>query len=241
MLIAAWNLNNRVGRVPFRPEAAQAAVALGADVIVLNEFYPAEREAAFREVLSDAGWVHQLMSTETGVKANRVLIASRIPFEPLELELPAFDQHFPANIAAVWFPDTGLRVVGLRVPAYTGEEAALVSKAWDWIEATAEALRDRPAVLVGDFNTSVDATGARARPQWARILASGWRRAEPIDGPSYFGSSGNQSEIDHLLATWRCKLERAAFVRRVGGYCLAGEEGALSDHAVLACEVGVVD
>ena len=40
MKIAAWNLNNRVGKVPFRLEAATAAIAVGADIFVFNEYYP---------------------------------------------------------------------------------------------------------------------------------------------------------------------------------------------------------
>jgi hypothetical protein len=31
-------VNNRVGRVKFDPQAAQAAMAIGADVLVFNEF-----------------------------------------------------------------------------------------------------------------------------------------------------------------------------------------------------------
>jgi len=37
MRLATWNLNNRVGKVPFRPEAAQAAIALDVDLMVLTE------------------------------------------------------------------------------------------------------------------------------------------------------------------------------------------------------------
>jgi hypothetical protein len=55
MLIATWNLNNRVGKVRFRPEAASAAIALGADVLVFNEYYPQEHEPTFVRTLHDAG------------------------------------------------------------------------------------------------------------------------------------------------------------------------------------------
>ena len=37
MKIAAWNLINRVGKVPFRLEAAAAAIAINADIYVFNE------------------------------------------------------------------------------------------------------------------------------------------------------------------------------------------------------------
>jgi hypothetical protein len=238
MLICSWNLNNRVGYVPFRPEAAQAVAALDADVIVLNEFYPAGREAAFRQVLSDGGWTHQLMSPDTGAKANRVLIASRLPFQDSGMAHPDFDTQFPANVAAARF-ENGLTLVGLRIPAYTGADLPLTTKAWDWVQETAQRLVDQPAVIVGDLNTSVKATGRWARPQLAQMLAHGWRRAEPLDGPSYFGANGVQSEIDHLLFTRKCDVKEGRFVRRIGGYTLAGQADALSDHAALLCEVGV--
>lgn len=49
VILCTWNLNNRVGKVPFRLEAAKAAASLKADVLVLTEFYPADREGEFRD------------------------------------------------------------------------------------------------------------------------------------------------------------------------------------------------
>ena len=241
MRICAWNVNNRVGRVPFRTEAAYAAAAIDVDVIVLNEFYPAGRQDEILAVLRDAGWPHQLMSRDTGVKANRILIASRLPLEPLDLALPTFDAQFPANVAGAYVPGLGLKLVGLRVPAYGGATAPFLPMAWDWIEATAASLREEPAIMLGDLNTSVSSTGAGTRPQLARMLGSGWTRAAPTNGPSFFGSSGARAEIDHVLSTALCYVEEAGFVTRAGPFVLAGDERALSDHAALVCRVRVVN
>ena len=79
MKIATWNLNNRVGKVRFRPEAADAAAALQVDVLILTEFCPQEHEDRFRDVLGSAGMSEQLMSPQPTEVANRVLIASRLP------------------------------------------------------------------------------------------------------------------------------------------------------------------
>src|SRR5438093_10280998 len=98
MILAAWNLNNRVGKVRFRPEAAQAAIAIGADLIVLTEFYPQRHEQSFRSRLAEAGWHFQLMSAESSEIANRVLMVSRVPIFPSATKLPAFDQQFPSNL-----------------------------------------------------------------------------------------------------------------------------------------------
>lgn len=116
MLIATWNLNNRVGKVRFRPEAAAAAIALGADVLVFTEYYPKDHERTFVLTLRDAGWPYQEKSKDTGEIANRVLIASRLPLEPLDIRLPDFDRQFPSNILCVGVPSTGVSIVGVRVP-----------------------------------------------------------------------------------------------------------------------------
>lgn len=231
--VAAWNLNHRVGTTPFRQEVPAAAMALSTEVLVFNEFYPGKHEHSFRGRLADAGWSHQVMSSDTGEKANRVLIASRLPIEPLALKLPAFDGQFSANIAAALLPDIGLNLIGLRVPMYQKATAGLLPRAWDWLETTARALADVPAVIVGDLNASVQVTGTHRKPQFERILASAWRRAEPADGPSWFGRNGAASEIDHVLHTRQVHVDQARFVRHAGGYSLAGTPGSLSDHAAL--------
>lgn len=130
VILCTWNLNNRVGRVPFRLDGAAAAAYLGADVLVLTEFYPADREVAFRERLSAGGWPHQLIQPAPSVRANQVLIASREPLSPLDLELPQFDEQFPANIHGARLPN-GIAIVGLRVPAYGSKERGVLERAWD--------------------------------------------------------------------------------------------------------------
>ena len=94
MKIAAWNLNNRVGKVPFRLEAAAAAIAVGADIFVFNEYYPQSHGQAFQAELESAGWVHQAISVQTDEKANRVLIASKNPIAPLPRATPSGSSYF---------------------------------------------------------------------------------------------------------------------------------------------------
>jgi hypothetical protein len=77
MYIATWNLNDRLGTVPFRLEAADAAIALCADILVFTELFPQHYEDRFRSTLSNVGWSEQLMSAQPSEIANRVLIASK--------------------------------------------------------------------------------------------------------------------------------------------------------------------
>ncbi len=236
MILGTWNINNRVGKKKFRLEAAYASVAINADVLVLTEFYPRDHEEHFRSVLSTAGWPYQLISAEPPEIANRVLIVSKLPIIALPLDLPLFDHQFPANLLAISIPSVSLNVLGIRVPAYSGKTATYLSKAWDWLEAEAETLRPKAAVILGDLNVSMDSRKPSGE-SFRRILSSGWRRAEIAESATFFGHGGRSSEIDHILATDRCILSCPRILRAIGGYELAGSKPALSDHAALICDV----
>src|SRR5438874_2424387 len=195
MRIATWNLNNRVGKTRFRPEAADAAIALSADVLVFTEFFPQQHESAFRAKLATAGWDQQLMSVQPSEVANRVLIVSKFALAPLPLDLPTFDQQLPANLLGVSLPTLGIAIVGVRIPAYSGETAHLLLPAWDWLETTATALKSSAAVLLGDLNVATDSKGSTGGGHFRRILNSGWHRVPNCNEPTFFGQRGQSAEI----------------------------------------------
>lgn len=227
--IFCWNVNNRVGLTTFRPEAAQAAMETDADVLVFNEFFPGLRLEPFQGSLHAAGWSHQAMSEPVDLRANRILVASRLPLHMQSLPPSTVDGHLTANALCL---DIGvLRVLALRVPTYKG-----ISRrhAWDWITEVSAGLKEcgRPSVIVGDLNTSLTATGSARMEQFHRLLGSGWTRAEP-DGVGSFSRGDTWLEIDHVLATASCRVSRAQYVQRTSSYVLAGTKGSLSDHAGL--------
>lgn len=241
MRLATWNLNNRVGRVRFRPEATHAAIALKADVMVFTEYFPQEEyHQQFCRVLEESGWVHQVLSLEPPEIANRTLIASRLPLERDGLALPDFDYQFPGNIVAAHLPTLGLRILGLRVPWYTAEHRIQRLEAWNWLERAAASLCERPAVILGDLNIppSRGCTRRGIGACFQRILDGGWQRAAPAEGYSYFGRKG-RSEIDHILATLHCTVSGAHYVTCVPGFTLAGTPQALSDHAALVADIDI--
>jgi endonuclease/exonuclease/phosphatase family metal-dependent hydrolase len=236
VLIGTWNLNNRVGKTRFRPEAASAIAALRADVVVLTEYYPQGHDNAFRAALSDAGWTYLLASKTPDVVANRILIASRLPLEPFPLCLPEFDKQFPSNILSVTIPAVGIRVIGLRIPAYTGKDRLCLLRAWDWLEVTMARLHDAPTVVLGDLNADPDSPPARGGAHFRRILANGWRCPIPFGPASYFGPSARRSKVDHILSNNGRSFADVHYVTEAGGWHLAGYANALSDHAaLLAC------
>ena len=239
MIIATWNLNNRVGKVRFRPESVQAAIAIGADLIVFTEFYPRQYEGQFRSALVQAGWPFQMMSCEPTEVANRILIASRFPLSLQNIVLPDFDQQFPSNLLGVTLPTVGLSVLGVRVPAYTGDTAPLLFKAWEWIEDTAAYLKHNPTVILGDLNVSTTSGRSRAGDHFRRIIADGWKRAEPIDGSTFFSNRGHETEIDHILASSHCTISNPVVIKQVSCFSIAGGSNSISDHAILMCNIEI--
>jgi endonuclease/exonuclease/phosphatase family metal-dependent hydrolase len=168
----------------------------------------------------------------------RIARLSRRPLEQDSLAVPDFDSQFPANIVAARLPTLDLRILGLRVPWYE-RSSQLLRSSWAWLEVTTAALRKGPAVILGDLNVSVSSGNGDDVVSFRRILESGWQRAVPPVGCSYFGHSRRRSEIDHIVATPYCRLKAAEYVTAVRGFTLAGTPDALSDHAALAADIEV--
>lgn len=241
MRIAAWNVNNRVGKTAFRPEAVDAAMALGADVLVFNEFFPKDKRAAFETCLSAGGYVHQLMSPEPPEVANRVLIASKVLIDRDPYPRPTFDAQLPANLEIARIRATGLRIIGIRVPFYKDHQKHLTQSAWDWLRDLAAATVEDRVAIIGDLNCSPDSPPRYGSRQFKEMLASGWKLGTP-PGQSYYNSKNEAASTpDQLLVTPRCTVRAASFVSRSGAFELAGSKAAISDHAALVAEVAVAD
>jgi exonuclease III len=236
MKIATWNLNHRVGKTLFFPQAASAIGSLSVDVLVLTEYFPNDHHDAFAAELANHGFSTQMLSRETAEKANRVLIAAKQPFEVDSLALPDFDHQLPANVLAVRFSSTGLRLLGMRVPYYTKKDLPRVLDAWAWLEIASETLRGDQAIIVGDLNVETTSRAQRGGNYLRRILAQGWTRAQPTSGVSYYGRGGSGTEIDHALCSPSLKFASARYQTAVGDAVFAGNDFALSDHAVLMVE-----
>jgi hypothetical protein len=237
MRLATWNLNNRIGKVCFQPEAAVAAVALGVDLMAFTEYYPKQQHERFCQVLADSGWVHQIISPDPGKITNRALIASRLTMRPEIVQFPGFDPDFVGNTVAAFLPDAGLRLLGVRVECFSQSLRTLAY--WHWLERVAVNMRETPSVILGDLNSSPDRPG-EVGDCFRRILKQGWQRAAPRGGCSYFGLTGGRTEVDHILFTRHCSVHGAEYVTAVPGFILAGTPGALSDHAALVAEVEVL-
>jgi endonuclease/exonuclease/phosphatase family metal-dependent hydrolase len=106
----------------------------------------------------------------------------------------------------------GIRVLGIRIPAYIGEDKPYISRSWDWLESTLSGLHDAPTIVAGDFNVNVDSRRAKGGDHFRRILANGWHRSAPKGQGSYFGPSGRRAEIDHILCNSGLSRARPALM-----------------------------
>ena len=239
--IAAWNLNNRVGKVPFRSQAADAAIALGADLIVFTEYYPGTTDVHERFVrrLSDAGWGSSLCSGTTGDGANQVLMVSRLDLQRGRLSAPEFDGHLASNVLLATASPSGLTILGVRIPWYTGKTLPLRAAAWSWLANQAAILIQGPAVILGDLNVSTNSRTSTTAGHFSAMLSSGWTRAAPADGASFHGKADRRSEIDHILLSPACNATSPRYVATHLHHVLAGGPSALSDHAALVADVSV--
>ena len=234
MTVCSWNVNNRVGKTTFRPEAAAAAMETDADVLVFNEFFPKDALPAFRANLTAGGWAHQTLSITGAVKANRIFVASRYPVTAVKLPASTVDEHLTSN--ALSFDIGVFRLLAIRVPAYeSGQERR---DAFTWLAGVADELQQagRPSMIFGDLNTSMTATGSRRIDAFHALLENGWDRAQPEGVGSFVGKRG-WCEIDHVLATEICQISDARYVSKTESYELAGTAASLSDHAALVFRV----
>lgn len=236
MKIAAWNLNHRVGTTRFFPQAASAIGSLPVEVLVLTEYFPKSHHETFSANLASHGFSCQMLSAETSEKANRVLIAAKHDFELDPLPAPTFDQQLPANVLAVRFPSSGIRLLGVRIPYYTDKDLPRVFEAWRWLEAASEALRGDQAIIVGDLNVETTSHAQRGGDHFRQILAQGWVRAQPASGVSYYAKNGAKTDIDHALCSPSLQFATSRYQTELGDMVFAGTAAALSDHAVLIVE-----
>ena len=220
--VLSWNLNNRVGLNQFRADAADAAASIKADLCVFTEFYPGAHLEIFTETLKSNGYRHFVLSQEVKSRANRVLIASRIPIIKNEPSFSSFcDDQLRSNTAICFVPDFNLNVIGIRLPWY--KDRKLIFSAWDWVVQEAEKYTQKSTLLIGDFNVGFEGAASRGGDHLRHLLASNWSTCEPIsESFSFFGHNGKKSKIDHALVSRRCTLKSVEYVTQTKDFSFAG-------------------
>ena len=69
-------------------------------------------------------------------------------------------------------PEAGCEILGLRIPDYS-KQPKFKRACWDWIIETATTVKDRPFVLIGDFNADPDDLDALCGDCPGRLIYDG--------------------------------------------------------------------
>jgi exodeoxyribonuclease-3 len=197
MRVLAWNIRHGGGK---RVEGIRAALRRhAAEVVVLCEYRGGGSGARLRDALAGLGYRHAT-AAEPPAGRNGVLVAARNPFRDHGTLIGSVPE--PHRMIQVEFPT--FRLVGVYLP----NQAAKVPY-WEEIVAASAGMAGKPAVVLGDFNTTrhfLDEVGALCATSvymdvMERIgFSDVWRRRHPDRREySWFSTRGNGFRIDHAF------------------------------------------
>ena len=200
---------------------------------MLTEYVEGRDHEAFAEQLSDGGLTYPVLTPRAGGH-NQVFIASRQRISRLDFPVPETLGHASSNLLMVEMPDLNLQIVGLRVPFYL--KARDARSFWDWFEEAVEPLRNRPVVILGDFNADPDKPRGRGTSHLTRLVKEGWQLPRPEGEWSYRSTTGKTSRVDHVLLAPDLAYGRVEYTMP-GSTVSALNQPMLSDHAALLVEL----
>lgn len=184
---------------------------LAADILVLTEFKAGPLGDELRALLAVAGYPH-LLSHPQGPFSLGTAIASREPLKTVDLPVPSTTEPW----RSIGVSMGGVDVFGFYFPLGDAKQVY-----WEWLLANAEQLRDRNAILMGDFNTGkirADEAGESfdCQEKYEALESIGfvdaWRATYP-KGRDYtwYSSAGNGFRLDYIWTS----PPLAPLVRRV--------------------------
>ena len=238
MRLLAWNLGHQCREDPIPSSFVPAIRELSPDLLILNEYvHGTSRQDVLRD-LNHIGLTSLLVSQRLNGN-NQVLMLSRYELVQGSLNGPVSkDQGGESNFLHVLLPRQRIEVVGLRAPAYTGEDLCLY---WTNLMALIRNCKARSILFVGDFNTDPDQRRRTAAKHLRALRAEGWSLPSPAGAWSYISPKGNGTRIDHVLASPALQLNRAEYVSAIGTMVLASPRKAerVSDHTPLVVQVAL--
>ena len=235
MRVLTWNVNHRAARRTIPDWIAAAIEGCKPDVVVLTEYVEGDDHGKFLSSLASQGLVSTEISCRTP-RENQVLIASRQRLRRGELAAPALHRSVPSNALHVVLEDSGLNVLGFRMPAFEKEDRALKRPVWQWLLDSAETLRASPAVIAGDLNTAPGDDAKTCGDCLGELSQSGWQHVRPDSGFSWKSAQhGTQRQLDHVFFSPALPPAQAEYLW--GFHSLADDAASgnvgIPDHAIL--------
>jgi endonuclease/exonuclease/phosphatase family metal-dependent hydrolase len=235
--VIAWNVNHRARGRAIHPNLVEAIASLNPDVIVLNEYVHRDTRRQFFDQLTEHDLRYQLVSHVTPHGENHVLIASRSPIELGSIRAPGIEKSIPSNFLHVRLPQDGCEILGLRIPDYS-KQPKMKRTCWDWIIEMAATAKDRPFVMIGDFNTDPEEPSTLCRACVGKLTDDGWKLATPKQGASWWSVNGKPFRIDHAFVSRHLNVLESRYVAGFGELgSIGNDEHSLSDHAPLLIEI----
>lgn len=235
VLLLSWNLNHRAARRNFPEWVAEAVSGEAPDVVVFTEYVEGPRHDGFLAALSSHGLHHASVSSPCH-RQNQVLIASREPHARGGIEAPPIHPSVPPNTLHVRLEQSGVDILGFRMPAFTGRESHLKRPTWNWLLEVATSLRSSPAIIAGDFNTAPGDSDSDCGDCLDTLARTGWQHARPADGYSWRHRRSERGRaIDHAFLSPSLELKSSAYswsFYRFGADVVSGHVG-IPDHAML--------
>lgn len=186
-----------------RAQLAERIQQLGADTVVLTEYKEGPSGEALQALLQQEGFAHFLVPEHMPRHKLGCAVASRLPL------IATSPVHKPPTEPwrAISFMQQGIEVHGMYVPA----TAPAIFDFWNWLLDTAARWKDRPGLLMGDFNTGVSSVDSStyqfaAHEQFVALQSMGfvdlWRRQHPEERDyTWYSSTGNGFRLDHAFAS----------------------------------------
>ena len=241
MRILAWNVNHRARRRRIPSWLTHAIAAEAADVVSLTEYVVGPDHDRFLSELAGIGLLHTVLTTRVN-GSNQVLLAARKTIMAGEIRPGAFHESVAPNFLHARLSDGSLDVIGFRMPAFKNVETPMKRRTWEWLIEALRSLGNRPACIVGDFNTAFGDSKSLCGDCLESFSASGWLPAVPTDGFSWGGAGGrSRRKIDLGFASPGARVESAAYswaFRDLGEEAAAMRVGR-PDHAMLLLQVTV--
>ena len=238
MRVLTWNLNHRARKRRIADWIAEAVVEQRPDIVVLTEYVEGDDHAKFLDKLGADGLAHSKVSPST-TGHNQVLIAAR---SPLAIGSLRPDLNHPAvapNFLHVR-TEEGIDVLGFRMPTPLRlADGCSKRQVWEWLIESAQSVADRPAVLIGDFNTALNDAKGFCGDCVAALPAQDWRHAQPATGFSWTtGKPGGERRIDHAFLSLRMRAASAQYLWDFRKYPnAASARVGIPDHAMLVVDV----
>lgn len=236
MRLFTWNINHRARPKLISNLLLEAVNSLCVDVLVLTEYVPGTTHGKFLTDLASIGLEYICVSSYTQ-KENHILIASKNKLKEGSIIAPRIAPSVPSNVLHVYHTISSIDILGIRIPDYS-KQPDIKRKCWDWILKIANEVRDRPFILLGDFNTDPNYSKAKCGDRIESLVQMGWQHAKPLVGSSYWTPRGTGVCIDHAFVSKHFIVLNAEYVIEHSGYIFSGNgQTTLSDHAGLLIDV----